>query len=104
MVILWFFDVLGEEKTWFLPHETVSSIFFSFFVNYVAMSIFCLGGKSFNEDRNYHQYTIGIALIFWDAGYIISYCTYYIFWDAAKPRADLLVGQCTDRGEWRCNS
>ena len=27
MVILWFLDVLGEEKTWFLPHETVSSIF-----------------------------------------------------------------------------
>jgi len=26
------------------------------------MSTFCLGGKSFNEDRNHHQYTIGIAL------------------------------------------
>ena len=34
----------------------------SFFINYVAMSAFCLRGKSFNEDRNHHQYTIGTAL------------------------------------------
>ena len=35
----------------------------SFFINYVVMSAFCLRGKSFNEDRNHHQYTIGTALI-----------------------------------------
>ena len=34
----------------------------SFFINYVAMSAFCLRGKSFNEDRNHHQCTIGTAL------------------------------------------
>ena len=33
-----------------------------FFINYVAMSAFCLRDKSFNEDRNHHQYTIGTAL------------------------------------------
>ena len=37
-------------------------IFLSFFINYVAMSTFCLRVKSFNEDRNHHQYTIGTAL------------------------------------------
>jgi len=37
--------------------------FLSFFINYVAMSIFCLDDKLFNEDKNYHQYTIGTALI-----------------------------------------
>ena len=64
MVILWFLDVLGEEKTWFLPHETVSSIFLSLSsLNYVAMSIFRLGDRSFNEDRNHHQYAIVTALI-----------------------------------------
>ena len=35
---------------------------FSFFINYVAMSTFYLRGKSFNEDRNHHQNTIGTAL------------------------------------------
>ena len=34
-----------------------------FFINYVAISAFCLRGKSFNEDRNHHQCTIGTALI-----------------------------------------
>ena len=35
----------------------------SFFINYVAMSIFYLRDKSFNEDKNHRQYTIGTALI-----------------------------------------
>ena len=34
----------------------------SFFINYVVMSAFFLRDKSFNEDRNHHQYTIGTAL------------------------------------------
>ena len=34
----------------------------SLFINYVVMSAFCLRGKSFNGDRNHHQYTIGTAL------------------------------------------
>jgi len=42
----------------------------SFFINYVAMSAFCLRDKSFNEDRNHHQYTIGTALT---VGMLASY-------------------------------
>ena len=37
-------------------------IFLSFFINYVVILAFCLRGKSFNEDRNHHQYIIGTAL------------------------------------------
>ena len=66
---------------WFLPNgdfmvswcigsreDLVSSSQFllfllSFFIIYVAMWAFCLRGKPFNKDRNYHQYTIGTALI-----------------------------------------
>ena len=34
----------------------------SFFINYVAMSTFCIRDKLFNEDINHYQYTIGTAL------------------------------------------
>ena len=34
-----------------------------FFISYVAISVFCLRGKSFNENRNHHQYIIGTALM-----------------------------------------
>ena len=34
----------------------------SFFINYVVLSTFYLRGKSFNENRNHHQCTIGTAL------------------------------------------
>ena len=63
MVILWFLGVLGEEKTLvsFL-RKLFLRLFISFFVNYIAMSIVCLHGKLFNENRNHHQYAIGTAL------------------------------------------
>jgi hypothetical protein len=32
------------------------------------MSAFCLRGKSFNKDRNHHQYIIGTALTHYGSG------------------------------------
>ena len=55
--ILWFFSALGEENTWFFMRKLFLGFLLSFFINYVAISAFCLRGKSFNEDRNHYRCT-----------------------------------------------
>jgi hypothetical protein len=54
----WFLSALGEEKTYFFQEETI-------FMNFaLAILALYLRRKSFNEDRNHHQYIIGTALMY----------------------------------------
>ena len=63
MAISWFLSALGQERLDFFMRKPFLGFLLSFFINYVAMSVFYLRGKSFNEDKNHHQYTIGTALV-----------------------------------------
>ena len=66
--------ILGVGKSQDLPNKIWQTLgdalrkqflgfLFSFFINYVTMLTFCLRGKSFNEDKNHHQCTIGTVLV-----------------------------------------
>ena len=64
-----------------------------FFINYVAMSAFCLRGKSFNENRNHHQCIIGIALIL--------YRLRFFSWiGKLVENNDLNSTRCTGKSDW----
>ena len=63
MMISWFLGALGKRRPDFFMRKQFLGFLLSFFINYVAMSAFYLRGKSFNEDRNHHQYIIVTALM-----------------------------------------
>jgi hypothetical protein len=62
MVISWFLMNWVKSRHGFYMKKSFLRFVLSFFINYIVISSFCLCGKSFNEDRNHHQYIIGTAL------------------------------------------
>ena len=62
MAISWFLVHWVKSRPDFFTKKPFLWFLLSLFINYVAISTFYLRDKSFNENRNHCQYTIGTAL------------------------------------------